>query len=304
MPEHGIRSTYSQCPFELLMCDDEGILSSGTGFFFETNSELFLITNWHVVSGIDCFTRQRLDADGRFPTKLTAKLSSYVSETENNKFGIIPFPIPLYEPNRHEPVWLEHSRFGSLCDVIAIPVERPETCPHFMHNAANCINTIRIPVKPGCTVFIIGFPRAISVGFGLPIWKSGYIASEPHYDVTVGGEVREFGGLSGGINLPAFFIDSLTREGMSGSPVFANYIGNWNSTDPYEEIDPDAPDFFERDDIVLGHNAMEFVGCYSGRILDPELDGAALGLCWRKEVIAEICRNGIMGAYPHSRSTS
>ena len=115
--------------------------------------------------------------------------------TKEGEFGVTPFEFPLYEHNPHKPVWREHSKFGSSCDVIAIPMERPESCPNFMHNAANCINTIRIPVKPGCTVFFIEFPRAISVGFGLPIWKSGYIASEPHYDVTLGGEVRKFGGL-------------------------------------------------------------------------------------------------------------
>ena len=301
MPEHGIRSTYSQCPIELHVCDDDKLVSIGTGFFFEADGKWFLITNWHVVSGIHPFSKIPLLNSGRFPTKLVAKLFSYEIGTKDYEFGIVPFEIPLYEINRHKPVWLEHSRFGSGCDVIAIPMERPESCPHFMHNAANCINTIRIPVKPGCTVFIIGFPRAISVGFGLPIWKSGYIASEPHYDVTVGGEARALGGLSGGIELPAFFIDSQTREGMSGSPVFANYIGSWNTTDPYEGFDPDAPDFFERSDIAWGHNSMEFVGCYSGRILDNE-DGAALGLCWRKDVIAEICCNGKGGDYPHSSS--
>lgn len=303
MPEHGIRSTYSQCPFELLMYDDEGLLSSGTGFFFEANGEWFLITNWHVVSGKDSFSKKPLSNNGRFPTKIVAKLSSYDMGTKEGEFGIAPFEYPLYEHNSHKPVWLEHSKFGSSCDVIAIPIERQESCPNFMHNAANCINTIRIPVKPGCAVFIIGFPRAISVGFGLPIWKSGYIASEPHYDVTVGGKIRAFGGLDGGIELPAFFIDSQTREGMSGSPVFANYIGNWDTTNPYEDFDPAAPDFFKRSDIVLGHNDMEFVGCYSGRIMDKE-DGAALGLCWRKDVIAEICFNGKRGDYPHSRSAS
>ena len=70
--------------------------------------------------------------------------------------------------------------------------------------------------------------------------------------------MRAFGGLSGGIKLPAFFVDSQTREGMSGSPVFANYIGSWNTTDPYEGFDPDAPDFFERSDIAWGHNSMEY----------------------------------------------
>ena len=114
---------------------------------------------------------------------------------------------------------------GSKCDVVAIPFERPTTLPEFMHNSANMISSTRIPIKPGVVTFVIGFPRSLSVGFGLPIWKSGYIASEPHYDVVIGGTVSvTTGGMSGGLKIPAFFIDTLTREGMSGSPVLPNSL--------------------------------------------------------------------------------
>ena len=50
--------------------------------------------------------------------------------------------------------------------------------------------------------------------------------------------------------IPAFFIDSLTRSGMSGSPVFARYHGTWDMGDPYRKVDPDEPGFWKRDDIV------------------------------------------------------
>lgn len=111
-----------------------------------------------------------------------------------------------------------------------------------MHNYPNRISSIRIPVKPGCQVYVIGFPSSLSSGFGLPIWKSGYIASEPAYDVILGGKLSEFGGMRGGTKIPAIFIDSLTRSGMSGSPVFASYTGNWDITDPYREIEPGSPE--------------------------------------------------------------
>ena len=188
---------------------------------------------------------------------------------------------------------------GSDCDVVAIPFERPESCPNSMHRAANRIGSIRIPVEPGATVFIIGFPMGVSVGFGLPLWKSGYIASEPHYDVTIGGKQWQFGGLKGGNTVPAFFLDSRTRAGMSGSPVFARYVGNWDSRDPYRTTDARKdPDFATRNDYFLGSVGTEFVGCYSGRVLANE-EGAALGLCWRKEVIEEVCSARRLGAHPH-----
>ena len=186
-------------------------------------------------------------------------------------------------------------------DIIALRMKRPDSLPDHMHQPANRIDEIPIPVEPGCTVFIIGFPSSPSVGFGLPLWKSGYIASEPHYDITVGGKQSEFGGLEGGNVLPAFFVDSQTRKGMSGSPLFAQYVGNWDSADPYGSWNPNDPEFFNRSDIFLGTKAMEFVGCYSGR-LKPREEAAALSLCWRETVIEEICRAKKIANHPHVTS--
>jgi len=56
----------------------------------------------------------------------------------------------------------------------------------------------------------------------------------------------------GGHTLPAFFIDSLTREGMSGSPVFASHTGNWNIKDPYQSLDPGGPEFWQSDENRVG----------------------------------------------------
>ena len=41
MPENGIRSTYSQCPFELQMYDEQEMIATGSAFFFEINDEWF-----------------------------------------------------------------------------------------------------------------------------------------------------------------------------------------------------------------------------------------------------------------------
>ncbi len=291
MPERGIRSTYSQCPFQLLMCDKGGVIASGTGFFFEVDDQWFVVTNWHNVTGRDFQTSKLLSKHARIPTHLIAKLSTYkLGNSQNQSFAIGPHEVPLYHKN--QACWLEHRDHGRSVDVVAIPWERPEACPQFMHNAANRISTDNIPVQPGCIVFVVGFPQAISVGFGLPLWKSGYVASEPHYDVTLEGRLQDFGGLKGGRHVPAFFIDAQTRAGMSGSPVFARYFGTWDMGDPYRPVNPDEPGFWDREDVaIFGSEGTQFVGCYSGRIASREND-AALGLCWRRDVIEEICRNG------------
>ena len=300
MPEKGIRSTYSQCPVQIYVCKDSETIGYASGFFYEFDNKSFLITNWHVLSGMS-FLLPGNPIDRQIPTHIKVKLSSYEfngGSEENGVFTTVSQEIQIYENNL--PCWFEHPELGQLCDVVALPMERPTHCPEFMHKPANRISSMKIPVEPGSTVFIIGFPRAISVGIGLPIWKSGYIASEPYYDVTIFGEPSEVSGMKNGVKLPAFFIDSLTREGMSGSPVFARYTGLWDKSNPYNNIDFNDPNILSSEDIVLSGQATEFIGCYSGRIGSGEIDGAALGLCWREETIIEVCSGQMLGEHPNA----
>ena len=304
MPEHGVRSPYSTCPFQVRVHGHDGTaLSAATAFFFETDGEWFVITNWHVVTGRHFLSRKPPPGPFSEPFSLTAKLSSYaVGDRESGTFGIVPQHVPLYRGE--DPVWFEHPQLGALCDVVAIPMGRPASCPDSMHRAANRIGGANIPVEPGSAVFVIGFPHALSVGFGLPLWKSGYVASEPHYDVSLGGKLSDYGGLEGGVRIPAFFIDSQTRAGMSESPVFVRYHGAWDTRDPYRKVDPDEPGFWERDDVMLwGSQGTQFVGCYEvvceGGRAGANENEAALGLCWRADVIEVVCRGRKSGKNPH-----
>ena len=300
MPENGTRSTYSQCPFQVLTFNEDDLIGSASGFFYEHDQEWFLITNWHVLSGIG-FPQNNNSLDScRPPTHIKIKLSSYEIDgfpIDEEKYAVVAQKVHIYEND--QPLWFEHPTLGHYCDVVALPFQRPSNCPEFMHNAANRISELRTPIEPGCTVFVIGFPRSLSVGYGLPIWKSGYIASEPFYDVTINGRLSELGGLDGGVNLPAFFIDSLTREGMSGSPVFSQYIGTWDMSNPYKTLDFDSPGFWGSGNIALGSRGIEFAGCYSGRVGDMNADQAALGLCWRESTIIDVCSGRKPGKHPN-----
>ncbi|MBF0268969.1 MAG: trypsin-like peptidase domain-containing protein [Alphaproteobacteria bacterium] len=295
MPEHGIRSPYSQCPLQILMNDNQGVISTGTGFFYSYNDKNYLITNWHNISGKNFLTKEPNSAIRRFPTFLEVKLSAWLPG-KNDTFTTISQRLEIYQNG--EPIWLEHRELGNDCDVVAIEFSKPQNCPTFMHTAANKICSIKTPIKPGNPVFVLGFPRSISVAFGIPLWKSGYIASEPFYDVTIGGNQNAIGGMTDGKKLPAFFIDSQTREGMSGAPVFSAFTGTWSMTDPYEQLNIDDPTFWKRHDVALFETRMEFIGCYSARI-GKEEEGAALGLCWRKDEIESICSAGKIGKHPH-----
>lgn len=290
MPEQGIRNPLSLCPFQILQYDGDRLLGAATGFFFEHAEQLLLITNWHVVTGRDPFTKAPLGSAEECPDHIRAKF--LVTLPDGTSAAASASRVDIYDASG--PKWYEHPDLGSHCDVVALPLTRPEACAPQSHHPANRVSSKRVPVIPGGTVFIIGFPQAISVSSGLPIWKSGYIASEPHYPVTVGGDVAEVGGLEGGTTLPAFFLDSQTRSGMSGSPAFAAYTGTWNAVDPYA---PGSVLKQNPDDVVIGAG-VEFVGCYSGRAVGSSEHEAALGLCWRADVIEAICSAEVRGQPP------
>ena len=200
MPEQGVRSDYSLCPFEIEMHDDQGSMSSATAFIYDHDGDLFLIINWHNVSGRDPFTNHPLGNQmvARFPTFINPKLASLVNPPGAASAVTAAFVarrIDIFKD--YEPLWFEHPTLGYQCDVVALPFERPDDSPDNIHRAANLMDPVRIPVLPGGTVYVIGFPHGISVGPGLPIWKSGYIASEPHFDVMIGGQRKEIGGVNG-----------------------------------------------------------------------------------------------------------
>ena len=295
MPEHGIRNNLSLCPFQIVIDVGRGRRSFGTGFFYEHADEIMLITNWHVVTGRDPFTKAPLYPAVQFPEHIKAKF--LVTLPDGTSATARAYRVDTYDASG--PKWYEHPDLGSHCDLVALPLTRPEACPPRVHHPVNKVSSTRVPVIPGGTVFIIGFPEGISVSSGLPIWKSGYIASEPYYSVTVGGSVAEVGGLKGGRTLPAFFLDSQTRSGMSGSPVFAAYTGTWNTVDPYA---PGSVLQQNPADVALGAG-VEFVGCYSGRVRSSEHE-AALGLCWRTDVIEAVCSAKVRGQHPASHKPS
>ena len=272
--EHGIRSPLSQCPFQLELFDQAGTIATGTAFFYQSKQkQSFLITNWHNVSGRHFISREpNMSGTGtpRFPTGLRAKLMSDTGMTDAKGSSLLSLrntDIALYD-HEYLPVWFDHPQLGSLCDIVALPLDRPESVRPEFHRAANTVSKLRVPVIPGGNVFIIGYPLGISVSAGLPVFKSGYIASEPHFPVTLPKSPQ--------VTVPAFFIDSQTREGMSGSPVFAEYVGSWNADDPYS-WDGDNPKFLARPGTMIGSRGVEFVGCYGGRILGGGKEDAALG---------------------------
>ena len=284
LPKNFISDAHSKSSFQLDAHDDKGMLSSATGFFFEINKRLYIITNWHVVSGKNSLTKLPISKSRPEPTHLIGNFSIFGEPLPDGRptAGVLKHKIKIYNDDLSTPLWLEHPLFGSNCDVVALPVKGTVNSK-ILNNVANRVEDGRVPTGPGCIVFVIGFPFSLKIGPGLPLWKSGYIASEPTFDVTLGKQ-----------KLPAFFVDCQTRSGMSGSPVFANYIGMWDDENPITRL----ADILKQKQGNFGRG-MQFIGCYSGRASVEEQDGAAIGLCWREQTLREVCLGNTIGQHPH-----
>ena len=129
MPEQGVRSTYSQCPFQIQMCDGNGVIGTGTGFLFELDDEWFLVTNWHNFSGRHAFNKQPLLSDAHFPEYVNVKLATYLPG--NTSFTTVAHRVEIYDDGK--PRWFEHPDMDSYCDVVALPLSRPQGCPPGLH---------------------------------------------------------------------------------------------------------------------------------------------------------------------------
>ncbi|MCP4394995.1 MAG: trypsin-like peptidase domain-containing protein [Alphaproteobacteria bacterium] len=227
---------------------DKVDLAIGTGFFWSYTDRAFLITNLHNVTGRHFETDKPLD---KKKAAVPSHISGFYFSTNSNR-SLLPqkFTIPLYDDNG-SPLWKEHT---NIVDIAVLSCGSKKDL-HVTY-ANEIISNMAINVAQD--VFVLGYPKDISVQ-GLPIWKRASIASEP--------EVNAYK------NKPSILIDTATKEGMSGSPVFAISKG------PYRNNNGGT--------ILSSDIAQSFVGVYSGRLGKNEFE-AQLGIVWKKELIDAI----------------
>lgn len=180
-------------------CSGETVISTATCFAVHASGRTFLITNWHVVSGMNPRTGAYMDSQARVPDLIRVHL-----HTKMNGAWLYG-DVRLRKGDSKN--WREHPR-GSKVDVVALPVHNDDA--HLFNAIDLKLADTDMLTFPAMPVQIIGFPLGHSAFGNLPIWKTGHIASDPHLDV---GES------------PVFLIDATTKSGMSGAPVVARQSG-------------------------------------------------------------------------------
>lgn len=264
-----IKEKLNWVPFKIELRFNQISLGIGTAFFYLHDANSYLITNWHNVIGRHPETGKIQHEELAVPNKLILQIPvdhAKVNELPDgqSKVGWVSKEMNLYEND--VPVWFEHPEFGRQVDAVAIPVGM-NGC---LLKAANAeeLNLYSLDLRPSLDVFVIGYPRGLTGGANFPIWKRGSIASEPEVDLD---------------NLPKLFIDTATREGMSGAPVYAQEKGYVVLE---EKTGPEDPIFGE---------CRRFIGIYSGRIGADDEFKAQLGIVWKVAAIERIIKGQKIG---------
>ena len=255
----------------ILAMETGNLLSTGTGFLYEFQDEIFMITTGHNVTGMDPTQTKRLSRSAAFPSKLITRVRRS-PQKHPNLLGISEYvKIDLYADNEFtQPLWYIHPEKKYLIDVVSIPFakkhEIKDDIKLFPINNYNFDTDFDLEIADD--VFILGYPFDIIGDTELPIWKRGTIASEPFIEID---------------NLPIIYVDTATRSGMSGSPVLMRRTGLHGF---------DGKQMKGKE--IIG-TIQNFVGIYSGRIgADKEFE-AQLGIIWKERVIEEIIKGRVRG---------
>ncbi|MBI1348230.1 serine protease [bacterium] len=172
------------------------VLSNATGFFFERDEQLFLVTNRHVVCN---------ESTNHAPDALDLEL--HVSES--NIAEVTSYSIPLY--NGKVPTWRETTDAAGIVDVVVLPVDKTQLPPTVVYRAFTPEKLVEEldEVEVGTPLLVVGFP----LGFHdtlhhLPVARHAIIAS------AFGLRFQGSG---------CFLTDGRTHRGISGAPVVTRF---------------------------------------------------------------------------------
>ena len=167
-------------------------LTNATGFFFEREGRLYLITNRHVVHD---------EAGEHFPDRIEIELHV----DAKNVGRTVQFSIPLYRDGKS--LWHEGFDSAGAIDVVALQLERevlPENMLFHAFSPAHLVERLD-RVELGTSVLVVGFPLGVhDTLHRLPVARQSVIASS--FGIRFQGKGY-------------FLTDARLHRGMSGAPV-------------------------------------------------------------------------------------
>jgi len=169
-------------------------LTGATGFFFERDNRLFLVSSRHVV--LD-------EASNHLPDRLQIELHV----DAKNIGAVIHWSMPLYQAG--QPLWRQSVDSGGSVDVVAVEIHRtalPEEILLAAFTPAHLVAELD-QVEVGNPVLIVGFPLGFHDNLHhLPVARQAVIASA--FGIRFQGQGY-------------FLTDARMHRGTSGAPVVA-----------------------------------------------------------------------------------
>jgi S1-C subfamily serine protease len=168
--------------------------TNATGFFFERDGGLYLVTARHVV---------REEAANHFPDSLLIDLHS----NPDNVAQVTRFSIPLYSGGA--PVWREGLDSAGDVDVAVLALDRP-ALPATLHlrafSPAHLVQQLD-EIEVGTPIVVVGFPLGFEdMLHHLPVARQGIVSTS--FGLRFQGQGY-------------FLTDARMHRGASGAPVVA-----------------------------------------------------------------------------------
>lgn len=267
--------------------------SYATGFFVREPNRLFLVTNWHVLTGLDPAT----------PASATLSPPNYMKlSLLSKKRRLVELTMPLYDESMN-PLWREHKQRYEV-DIAVYPLPLSLAQYFQMLDIRTMADNADIEEVVAKDVFLLGYPfskRDMESSFGndtpyyLPVWKRGTIASEP--SLRLGERV--------------ILIDALSRPGMSGAPVLVSEEREvlrmegenaeiWSRREQGTLNPVGAISLLNTSRMPRGtERQFKLLGVYSGVIGSTRLEQVALGKCWHVDTLQEMIASNLPGVMPH-----
>lgn len=175
-------------------------LTSATGFFFEVEERLFLVSCRHVFLDPAC---------GHHPDRLEIELHT----DRDNLTRTVQHSVSLY--SKGTATWREVRDSAGTVDVAVLEMDRlaiPSGCVLHAFTASQ-VDASPSDVQVGAPLVVVGFP----LGFHdtlhhLPVARQGHVASS--FGLRFQGQGY-------------FLTDARTHRGTSGAPVLRNMHGEW-----------------------------------------------------------------------------
>ena len=106
-------------PVAMHLKETKALLYSGTSFIYDFNNKHYLITNWHIVTGLNPTNKEPIMKHGGIPDIIVLSLLLSNKKTEWKRFT-----LEIYVDGKAD--WLIHPIHREKVDVIAIEIEIPE----------------------------------------------------------------------------------------------------------------------------------------------------------------------------------